>query len=190
LARSKTTTTSKKGNRLLYLVPVLAVVLTVAVYAIAALPTPSNPPVMNYTVQLSIQVASVQPNGTRGIQFIIPQGVGEAGLSWYAHTYDGNGLQGRYPLYIDPPAGQGYPGYSLVHVVSSVYHNYTMGDLFAVWGKSLGQNDTIGVQAQNGNQWSMCVGPSRSGSRPGLWGQEPLVNYNTITLLYDNIGCL
>jgi hypothetical protein len=55
---------------------------------------------------------------------------------------------------------------------------------------TLGQNDTINIHSAHGNQWSMCVGPSQNSQRPGLWGQEPLVNYNSITLIYDNIGCV
>jgi len=89
-----------------------------------------------------------------------------------------------------PNPAQPYPGYSLIRVVSTIYHNYTLGDFFSVWGMTLGQNDTINIQSAHGNQWSMCVGPSQNSQRPGLWGQEPLVNYNSITLIYDNIGCV
>jgi hypothetical protein len=146
---------------------------------------------MNYSVQISIQYASRNSTGGRVIQYVAPRGAGEAGLAWNSHTYDSNGIECRYPLYMDAPnQNLPYPGYSQIHVVSSIYHNYTLGDFFDVWGMTLGQNDTINVKAANGNQWSMCVGPSQNAQRPGLWGKEPLVNYNSITLLFDNIGCI
>lgn len=182
----------KKSRNLYYIVPVAAVILTLAVYFLAiAPPGQSQSVAMNYNVQISIQYGSLAQNGSRVFQFVIPSGVGEPGLAWNVHTFDRYGVGGYYPLYIDPPSGSQYPGYTLIHVVSTVYHNYTLGDFFAVWGMTLGVNSTINKPAANGWSWSMCVGPQKGSLRPGHWGNETLINYNTITLLYDNTGgCL
>ena len=193
MARSRDAGHSNK--RLFYIAAlVLALVLSVGAYFVASEPAQScqnTTPIMNYSVQISIQVAGTNSTGGRGVQFVVPKGAGEAGLMWNSHIYDAYGLECKYPVYMDPPVqGQPYPGYSQIHVVSSIYHNYTLADFFDVWGFPIGQNNTINVTPSNGNQWSMCVGPSRGSQRPGLWGQEPLINYNPITLIYDNIGCL
>jgi hypothetical protein len=193
LARSKQST-GKKWNKLLYVVPILAVIIAATVYVVTMSPGQSvSSAKLNYIVEMSIQVENDAPNGTRGLSYIIPSGVGEAGLSWYSHTYDSDGLSGRYPLYMDAPTGQSYPGYSIIHVVSSVNRTYTLGDFFSVWGKTLGQNDTLNLQSDysaNGLKWSMCVGQSMQSQLPGHWGKEPLVNGYDIVLLYDRIGCL
>ena len=194
MARSRQKAADRR--RLVYYVAVPVLVLALSVVAYVALVPPAlscqnTTPAMNYSVQISIQYATTNSTGGRGIQFVIPKGAGEAGLAWNSHTFDANGLDCRYPVYMDPPnPGQPYSGFSQIWVVSTIYHNYTLGDFFSVWGMSIGQNDTINIQSAHGNQWSMCVGPSQSTQRPGLWGQEPLVDGNSITLLYDNIGCI
>ncbi len=182
----------RKRSRLVYLVPVLAAVLAVTVYALAIGPALSSnePPAMNFVAQISIQVPGKFQNGTVGMRFVIPQGVGEPGYAWNVHKYDLYGLNGRYPVYMDPPAQTGYPGYSIIHVVSRVNHNYTLGDFFAVWGQPVGANDTLGIQNSGGYSWSMCVGPSAGSLRPGLWGQEVLAGDMPIILKYSSVGCL
>lgn len=183
----------KKNRNLYYIVPLIAVILSVSVYLIAIAPPQGRGQnaAMNFNVQISIQYGSLAQNGSRVFQFVIPSGAGEPGLAWNVHTYDRYGIGGYYPLYVDPPSGGRYPGYTQIHVVSTVYHNYTLGDFFAVWGMTLGVNNTINKPATNGWSWSMCVGPQKGSLRPGYWGNETLINYNTITLLYDNTGgCL
>ena len=194
MARSRERAARRRRLAYYVAVPVLVLVISVVAY-VALVPTvlscQNTTPTMDYSVQISIQYATINSTGGRSLQLIIPKGAGEAGLAWNSHTYDANGLECRYPVYMDAPnPAQPYPGYSLIHVVSAIYHNYTLGDFFSVWGMTLGQNDTINIQSAHGNQWSMCVGPSQNSQRPGLWGQEPLVNYNSITLIYDNIGCV
>ncbi len=104
LARSRDAGHSNK--RLYYIaVPVLALVLSAAVYFVVSQPAQScqnTTPIMNYSVQISIQVAGTNSTGGRGIQFVVPKGAGEAGLMWNSHTYDAYGLDCKSPLYMDP----------------------------------------------------------------------------------------
>jgi len=187
LGRSREDARKRRRRLFYYFIPIIALALSVSVYAVGLQPKScqTGSAVMSYGVQISIQYAHPLANGTNVVNFIVPSGAGEAGLAWNTHTFDSNGLDCKYPLYMDPPTNP-YRGYSLINVVSNVYHNYTLGDFFAVWGMTLGQNNTINQPAANGYYWWMCVGPSQSLQRPGAWGAEPLVNYNSISLKYGN----
>jgi hypothetical protein len=145
-------------------------------------------PVMDYTVQLSIQVEN---NNASSIRYIVPPVIGKAGGTWATHAFDKYGIDGNYPLYTGTPP-QNYPGYTIIQVRSSTVQNYTLGDFFAVWGYPIGPDQTLTLTSHppDGATWSMCVGPSQTNLRPGHWGQEVLKNDMPIILLYGKLACL
>ncbi len=167
----------RRSRRWLYAGVILAVVLVAGVYALVAAPSPR--PVVDFTVGLSIQYE--YKGGQK--QFLIPPAVGVPGGIWAAHQYDSYGLDNRYPVYTEDPPNP-YPGFSLVHVRSTVAHSFTLGDFFAVYGKPLGRNDTLNIMAvPDGSFWDMCVG-SPPAIRAGYWGAEVLADRQNITLVY------
>ena len=187
----------RKGRSpLLYAIPLIAIAGTMGIYVFASsmhAPTcgtstllkATDHVLMDFTVQLSIQVEN--RNGTQE-RFIVPPGIGIPGCHWQVHTYDSYGVEGDYPLYTDPPQTSGsYGGYTYIYVRSSVVHNFTLGDFFAVWGEPLGPANTLNFVSQaNGFFWAMCVGPQQTSLRPGHWGNESLVAGMPIILLYTS----
>ena len=165
-----------------FLIPVVAFTIIIGAY-VAAVNFATVPAAMDYTVKISIQISN--PKNNTQATFALPrQGIGIPGGFWQNHTFDANGIGGDYPVYVDVPPNP-YPGYSAIHVKSRVVYNYTLGDLFSVWGQPLGQNNTLGVQAQGQSVvWTMCFGTSASSLRPGLWGQQRLVSGVDIILSY------
>jgi hypothetical protein len=152
---------------------------------------------MDFTAKISIQVAGIQPNGSRVIQFIIPPQIGVPGGEWNTHKYSSDGLNGRYPIFSQDVSNP-YRGYSVISVRSQVVRNYTLGDFFAVWGQPLGPKDTVGLTAppspgQTGFganwTWDMCVQPAGSGITLGHWGSEIVTKDLNIILLYSDQGC-
>jgi hypothetical protein len=181
----------QKSRSYLFLIPIIALASAAGVIALAFYNPPQASPVQNYVFQMTIQVTNA--NGS-GLHFIIPtQAVGEAGGVWTTHQYDNESVDsGHYPIYMDGPPNP-YPGYSLVHVKSKVNRQYTLGDFFAVWGKSLGQNDTISVKASGNFLWELCTGTSAGTAKyDPLWGATPLVPGLAVTLFYydrTSLGC-
>ncbi len=190
----------KRSRRVLYLVPVIAVLLLVTVYYVAfAVPPPPPPIVQNFSFQISVQLFN---KTTTSAQFIFPQrAVGMRGGYWFSHVYDSEGLRGIYPIYSPDPTvaypSNVYPGYTTIYVKSLSNRTYTLGDYFAVWGEALGRNNTLGFTSPPNNSvypstwsWHMCVGPTQGSLRPGLWGKEPLVSNMRIILAYvDESPC-
>lgn len=187
MARSKA---PPSGRRLQ---PIIAVAVLIAVIAVGAYfvfgysATPGKA-VLDYTVQISIQVEN---NNSSQIRFIVPPIIGKAGGAWASHALDLYGVDGNYPVYTDTPPAN-YPGYSLIHVRSNTVHNFTLGDFFGVWGYPLGPNQTLSLPSHppDGAIWFMCVGPSSNSLRPGYWGSETLTSDNPIILIYGKTGCL
>lgn len=183
----------KRGRRLFYSIPVIALIIALVAYFPALAPPPVA--ALNFTVKISIQYSTQTfSNGTNALQFIGLSGIGLPGYTWKNHTYDGDGLDGRYPLYVDPPSsassGQ-YPGFSVIHVRSRAVRNYTLGDFFAVWGYPIGPSRTFLFDSKPGGpSWSMCVGPSATSLRPGHWGAEVLNQNVPIILRYSSNPCL
>jgi len=183
-----------KRRRSLYLVPVTALVLVILLYYLAYAPLASPTIVQEFTVRLSIQRAV--PDQQSQYRFIIPPPIGVPGGTWNNHTWDSEGIGGKYPVYtLFPP--NPYPGYTEIRVQSRVSRVYTLADFFAVYGQPLGQNDTVGLTSPppagspyTGNWfWTMCVGQAVTNIRPGTWGAEALVPGKQIILLYATSSC-
>lgn len=165
-----------------FLIPIVAFTIILGAY-VASVSMANGPAAMDYTLKISIQISN--PKNTTQATFAGPQrAIGVPGGYWENHTFDAYGVGGNYPVYVDSPPNP-YPGYSPIHVKSRIAHNYTLGDLFSVWGQTLGQNNTLGVQAQGPNvDWTMCVGTTATNLRPGLWAAQPLVSGVDIILSY------
>jgi hypothetical protein len=173
----------KKDRRLLYLPLMLALVMLAVVYLLVVAPSASPHAAVDFTLKMSVQYNN--PANQTETRFIAPRfPVGVSGGLWASHQYDGYGLDGHYPLYTELLSSNSY---FLIHVRSTVAHNYTLGDFFAVWGFPLGENNTIGVVASNGSHWQLCIGLAPPG-RPIIsnWGQQVLVKDVTFFLIYYN----
>jgi hypothetical protein len=189
----------KRSRKLLYLIPVIALVGTVVVYAMATLPIGSSPTKMDFTDQIIILMENDFGNQTRGIVPKLP--VGEAGGYWYSNQYNGYGVDPQhYPLYMNPALDcvSNVTTSCTIHVKSTIIHQYILGDFFNVWGQSLGQNNTVGVPRVTNTYgtfaWQMCIGPTGSGTpyfQP--YGTLVLQPDMDITLIFYNttngIGC-
>lgn len=147
----------------------------------------SKPAVIDYTVQMSIQVEN---NNSSALRFFVPPPIGVAGGAWATHVFDKYGVKGNYPVYQDSPP-LNYPGYSIIHVRSNIDYNYTLGDFFAVWGYPIGPSQTLNLVSHPPDKatWSMCVGSSQNSLRPGHWGAELLRSDTPIILIYGKTGC-
>ena len=174
---------SKRPGRLLYVVPVVAVLMVAAAFAVAYVLPPPRDVVMSFDVAVSIQIS----NGTAR-SFFVPPSIGVPGGTWLSHRYDIFGVEGRYPLYtVTPPSGD-YPGFSLIHVRSRVMVNYTLGDFFDVWAQPLGPDRTLDFPATSNNLWQMCIG--QPPFRLGEWRSEVLTRGLFVTLVYYPKGFL
>src|SRR5437660_1163041 len=169
------------------IIPVVALVSILLVLGFSLNLFGGPPVAMNYLLELSIQVTD--PKNTTQTHFVIPPPAGSPSTPWATNQYATLGINDYYPVYMDPPANP-YRGFSVIHVKSLTAHNFTLGDLFAVWGQPLGQNDAVGFQAESPSvSWSMCVGVGANTLTPGLWAQQPLVADTVILLSYDH-ACL
>jgi len=187
MARSQTSKKPAK-NRLLYAIPLVALIGLASVYILANNPFAGGP-ALDYTVQMNIQ----ESNGT-AVRFIFPvDPVGESGGSWATHLHDSLGIDSsHYPVYMDRPPNP-YPGYSIIHVKSRSNYTFVLGDFFSVWGMPLGPTNTVNIAVRGNFTWQMCLITSSSQVPSFLWGQEPLHDGMKITLLYydpnKGLGC-
>lgn len=185
----------KPLNKLLYLIPALALVLTAVVYAVAVTPAASVPPAMDFTVQLVVQVTAL--HDVTKVRDLSAGGVGIAGGAWHSHQYDSYGVDAsHYPVYQDVPnlsCPSSQQGACTIHVKSKVNHNYTLGDFFAAWGYPIGMNNTMGIKSNGNFTWQMCLGASRPGLLNTEFGGLVLRPTMFITLLYydsvNGFGC-
>lgn len=204
MSRSKARSPHKTSRILVYGVPLIAVILVGAVFALNLSRSPlqacnspaAQTPAMDFNVSLSIQVQNFQGNESK---FILSPGVGIPGGIWASHALDKYGTDGRSPVCTDRPNTSGtYRGYDVIHVRSTVNRNYTLGDYFAVWGQPIGPNATLNqnyVLQEKGYQWQICIGnpTDTTNIKPGHWGNETLVSGKFITLMYfpmNGNGCL
>jgi hypothetical protein len=84
------------------------------------------------------------------------------------------------------------PGYCVIHVKSTVVHNYTLGDYFQVLGQPLSADNTIGLAKSGYFEWQMCIGLGSGASNNSEWGVFILRPHLDITLFYHNstgLGC-
>ena len=181
-------------------IPVIVVVSVVILYALFFPPSQGHL-VLDFSVKISIQVVQHLQNGTNVIRYLTPppNGIGVPGGIWRASTYNSYGAAGNYPVYILPATSNTYIGYSQIYVKSTVNRNYTLGDLFSVWGERLGLNNTLGYTSPPpagqttfpyGWFWDICVAGGQGRFYAGLWGNETLAPNKNIILLYSNVGCV
>jgi hypothetical protein len=160
------------------------------VFALTILPVPSTPAAMDFTFQLLIQMSNKDSSQIRAIA--PANSIGEAGGFWATTQYNRNGVDpSHYPVYMDSPATACTP-VCLIHVKSRVVHTYTLGDFFTIWGKPLGQNDTLGIPSNGTFQWQLCIGPPGGNQSSNEWGGLVLQSRMQITLFfYDTtaLGC-
>ena len=174
-------------RRRIYAALILIVIIAIGIYFYFQSP----PLAVNFTFQLSIQISN-----STNVRFLGQQTpVGVAGFAWNNHTYDGQGaiINGvaHYPIYSEQNANP-YPGFTIIHVASTVNRLYYLSDYFSVWGQPLGRNNTLGISSYKTVYWDMCIG-SPPGEQFGNWGQQVLVPNLEVTLVYFNstkgIGC-
>jgi hypothetical protein len=150
--------------------------------ALYASPIPSRPAAMDYTFQLLIQISN--KNSTAQRAFAPGSPIGEAGGYWATTQYNSYGVDvTHYPIYMDAPGTVCTP-VCTIHVKSTVVYNYTLGDLFNVWGQPLGENNTIGEPRQGSFVWQMCLGASQPSTESFAWGALPLSSGLAVTLNY------
>ena len=188
LGRSRNDSPRKPGRIVIY-IGIALLIAAAGVYVVYLTPGCQTNAALDFGVQISIQIENT--NNTK-VSFFVPPGIGNPGNTWANHTFDGFGVCGHYPLYVDAPTSTQYPGYSVIHVKSTVSYNYVLGDFFAVWGYPIGQNKTLNLPSQpaKGVFWFMCVGPDPNNLQQGSWGQEVLKGDSPIILKYGNTGCL
>ena len=183
----------RKRRLILYSVPLLALAILLGVYYVA---TVSPQPKEDFTVPISIQLVQLIQGG-HYISYIPPVNVGVRGGFWFTHQYDGEGINGHYPVYGQESPG-GNSSYSLIHVRSTVSRTYTLLDFFNVWGKPLGPNDTLtftvpppASDTRFTNQWfwDLCIRIGSGGIIPGSWTNQSLVPGEGIVLRYSDDGC-
>jgi hypothetical protein len=187
LARARKAVPSGKTLRPFIAVAILLVIAVTAYFLLSYTPVQAKA-VMDYQVQISIQVEN---NNSTKVRFIVPPMIGKGGGAWASHALDKYGVDNNYPVYTETPPAN-YPGYSIIHVRSNTVYNFTLGDFFAVWGYPLGPDKTLTLTSNppDGAIWFMCVGPSSNALRPGHWGAETLTSDNPIILIYGKTGCL
>jgi hypothetical protein len=164
----------------------LALVVLVVVYLLVVAPSASPHAAADFTLKMSVQLNTKDSSNQTVAQFIFPHyPVGISGGFWVSHQFDSYGLDGHYPIYTELSSSNSY---FIIHVRSIVAHNYTLGDFFAVWGYLLGENNTLGVAADKGSLWQLCVGLAPPALRPIVsnWGQEPLSKDAYFFLIYYN----
>ena len=191
MARSKDN--KRKGtSRLVYAIPLVALVLIAAVYAASVLPASSSPAAMDFTAKLLI--AQANTNGTWQRYYAPTVPVGVAGGIWDTHQYDSWGINSHYPIYIDNPNLACPPQAAcLFHVKSKVVHQYTLGDFLALMGYPIvRENNTLGLPSNGNFVWQLCIGPTGHAVPNLQWGAMVIQPDMDITLLYyntANVGC-
>ena len=171
----------RRKRRLISVALMLTVIIVVGVYFLYF----SNPPIaVTFTFKVSIQIS----NSTY-VRFLGQDTpVGVAGFPWNNHTYDGQGavINGvdHYPIYSEQNPNP-YPGYTIIHVASTVNRLYFLSDYFSVWGKPLGRNNTLGIPSQGSVYWEMCTG-TPPGEQLGHWGQQVVSSNLDVTIVYFN----
>ena len=181
----------------------IVIIVSAVVYVVLTLPTPSGSTAMDFTFSLVIQESN--NNGSRIAGIVPANAIGEAGGFWRTSQFNAYGVDaGHYPIFMDRPCAisnatacitsggcQATNGTIVppctIHVKSTKFINYTLGDFFDVWGYPVGANNTLGILAKNNFAWQMCIGANASaGKISTLWGAEPLTNNKAITLFYFN----
>lgn len=78
----------------------------------------------------------------KGKEQRVPSQIGIAPSKWKDHEFDSFiGDMGAAPIHTHDASG-------VLHVESSVTMNYTLGDFYKIWGKSLPANATVTADGQ------------------------------------------
>ena len=80
----------------------------------------------------------------------IPANIGVDFSLWVDHSLDAFGMSGMAPLHTHDTTGT-------IHVESNVARDYTLAELFRIWGNSFDSQELLGHPAQPGHAVSMVV---------------------------------
>lgn len=195
MAHSKTArlAKSRRVRYLAYAIPLIALIGVAAIYTLSVLPVQTSPAAQDFTFKLVTQISNKNSTSIRGL--VPVNSIGEPGGYWNTSQYSSYGVDsGHYPIYMDTPTiACNPPPVCLVHVKSTVVRQYTLGDLFNVWGKSLGQNYTEGIHSNGNFLWQLCVAfPPANAAASNEWGNLVLQSGMDITLFFYDVtqfGC-
>lgn len=88
----------------------------------------------------------------------VPADIGIDPSLWVAHSLDSYGMSGMAPLHTHDASGT-------IHVESNVYHAFTIGDFFRIWGETFDPTEALGHAAASGHHvWMVVNGVSESPS--------------------------
>jgi hypothetical protein len=190
MARSRDGRKRKERSRLIIAIPLVALVIVAGVYVVSILPANSSAPV-NFNDEILIEVQKLSDSSS--LLVVAPnRTIGEPGGLWATHQYDSYGVAGNYPIYMDLP-NLACPAQHacIIHVKSSVEHQYTLGDFMAMWGYPVvSRNNTLG-RTNTANYasyvWELCVGATASTAVINYqWGSMLLQPNMAITLEFYN----
>lgn len=83
-----------------------------------------------------------------GAPLTVPSGIGINQSLWRDHSLDEYGVAGHSPLTTRDSSGT-------IHVDSNTIRNFTLQDFLGVWGKTVDNNQVVGIQVPPGD--SSCV---------------------------------
>jgi hypothetical protein len=187
LARSRDPKVSRRSRYAYYAIPLIALLGVGVTYALFVLPSPASPAAMDFTFNLLVQFSN---NNGSAVRALAPAHViGEPGGYWATSQYNHYGIDtSHYPLYMDDPATACKP-YCVIHVKSTVVHQYTLGDFFNVWGYPVSRNQTLTQKSYGNFAWELCIGQGGTASSNSEWGALVLSPQMDITLFfYDTTG--
>jgi len=196
MARSKNArSNSDRGVRYVrYAIPFVAILALAVTLTILTLPAPSAHAAMDFTFQLVLQESN--KDNTRVGGLLPTNAIGEAGGLWNTTKLNSYGIDAsHYPIYMDSPqlACPGAVPPCTIHVKSKVVYDYTLGDLFQVWGMPLGINDTLNVHSSGNFAWQLCIGANpQTATYSNLWGNLVLKRDMQLVLFYTDYsqsGC-
>jgi hypothetical protein len=128
LAGARRAQAAKPGRTLAFYAAILitiAVVGGIIYFFYSDIIANNVPGVYQSTFEMSIVIGN--PVNTTEHNSTIPADIGVSGGYWHFHNLDQYGIDGRAPMYTLDTTG-------LIRIQSNVARNYTLGDLFLIWG--------------------------------------------------------
>ena len=95
----------------------------------------------------------------------VPAEIGIIPALWRDHSLDANGMDGMSPLHTHVVGG-------LIHVESRITRDYTVGELFRVWGQSFDATQVLGHSAGAGHRVRMIVDGTEMAPSDGVVFQD------------------
>jgi len=140
-----------------------------------------TPKVYQSVFHLSITIGS--PNNNQNTSVIIPGGIGVQPAYWNYHALDQYGINGRAPIYtLEDNSG-------IIRIQSNNFYNYTLGDFFQIWGRSL--NSTcinVGQWYCSNPQTGMFLGFFVNGQQRSDYENHIILYQDIIKIDYQQIG--